>query len=89
MEVSFRLMRGGFFSSARPKPLTRHLLTWCALVLCAFVFGAGQANGQASSSLAEVRGQITDATGAVIPNATVTLTDTARGTTRTARTDEN
>ncbi|MEJ7861691.1 MAG: TonB-dependent receptor [Pyrinomonadaceae bacterium] len=89
MEVSFRLMRGGFFSSARPKSLTRHLLTWCALVLCAFVFGAGQANGQASSSLAEVRGQITDATGAIIPNATVTLTDTARGTTRTARTDEN
>jgi hypothetical protein len=37
---------------------------------------------QASGSLAELRGQVTDMTGAVIPNSKVTLTDTAKGTSR-------
>lgn len=44
---------------------------------------------QASSSTAELRGNVTDTTGAAIPNATVTLTDATRGTTRTAVTNEN
>lgn len=44
---------------------------------------------QASSSTAELRGLITDATGATIPNATVTLTDVARGTVRTVNTSED
>ncbi len=44
---------------------------------------------QASSSTAELRGQVTDTTDAAIPNATVTLTDVSRGTTRTAVTNEN
>ena len=35
---------------------------------------------QASSSSAELRGQVTDSTGAAIPNAKVTLTDLAKGT---------
>ena len=42
---------------------------------------------QASGSLAELRGQVTDATGAIIPNAKVTLTDTAKGTSRNLVTD--
>ncbi|MCP9494707.1 MAG: carboxypeptidase-like regulatory domain-containing protein [Pyrinomonadaceae bacterium MAG19_C2-C3] len=43
---------------------------------------------QASSSTAELRGTITDSGGAVVPNATVTLTDTEKGTARTAQSDE-
>lgn len=89
MKASFRLTRGEFFGSARRRQLTKHLLGWCALALCAVIFGATTARAQASSSLAELRGQVTDSTGAVIPNATVTLTDRERGTTRTATTDEN
>jgi hypothetical protein len=42
---------------------------------------------QASSSSAELRGQVTDSTGAAIPNAKVTLTDTAKGTTKSGVTD--
>lgn len=42
---------------------------------------------QASSTTAELRGQVTDAAGAVIPGANVTLTDVAKGTKRTTTTD--
>lgn len=59
------------------------------LFLWTLVIGAAAVYPQASSSTAELRGLVTDATGAAIPNATVTLTDTARGTTRTAQTNES
>jgi carboxypeptidase family protein len=42
---------------------------------------------QASSSTAELRGQVTDATGAVIPNAKLTLTDVVKGTSRSTASD--
>jgi len=42
---------------------------------------------QASSSTAELRGQVTDANGAAIPNAKLTLTDTVKGASRTATSD--
>ncbi|HSB10942.1 MAG TPA: carboxypeptidase regulatory-like domain-containing protein [Blastocatellia bacterium] len=44
---------------------------------------------QASVSRSELRGQITDQNGAVVAGATITLTDAARGTTRTVQSDEN
>lgn len=44
---------------------------------------------QASGSTAELRGQVTDSNGAVVPGAAVTLTDTAKGTSRTSTTDES
>jgi hypothetical protein len=90
MKASFRLTRARLCYSARRRQYTaKNLFGFFGLLLCLFVLGAGVVRPQASSSLAELRGQVTDATGAVIPNATVTLTDTARGTTRTAQTDEN
>ncbi|MDQ3712294.1 MAG: TonB-dependent receptor [Acidobacteriota bacterium] len=89
MRAFSRLTRVEFVHSTRRRPLINYLLSLCGLLLCVFIFGTATAKAQASSSLAEVRGQVTDSTGAVIPNATVTLTDTARGTTRTAQTDEN
>ncbi|HEV2667741.1 MAG TPA: TonB-dependent receptor, partial [Blastocatellia bacterium] len=42
---------------------------------------------QASSSTAELRGQVTDDNGAVIPNAKLTLTDVVKGTSRVAASD--
>jgi len=42
---------------------------------------------QASSSTAELRGQITDANGAAIPNAKLTLTDAVKGASRTGTSD--
>jgi len=89
MKVSFRLARFESLNSVRRRRFTKHLLGLCAFALCVFVIGTGEVKAQASSSLAELRGQVTDSTGAVIPNATVTLSDTARGTSRTATTDEN
>ena len=44
---------------------------------------------QASVSTAELRGRVTDANGAVVAGATLTLTDPAKGTSRVATSDEN
>ncbi len=52
-----------------------------------FVVGVAPAFSQASSSTAELRGQVTDSAGAAVPNATVTITDVGKGTTRTTTTD--
>ena len=42
---------------------------------------------QASSSTADLRGQVTDATGAVVANAKLTLTDAVKGTLRATTSD--
>ncbi len=42
---------------------------------------------QASSSTAELRGQVSDSNGAAIPNAKLTLTDTVKGSSRVATSD--
>jgi outer membrane receptor protein involved in Fe transport len=52
-----------------------------------FVVGVSPAFSQASSSTAELRGQVTDSAGAAVPNATVTITDLSKGTNRTTTTD--
>ena len=44
---------------------------------------------QASVSTAELRGQVTDQTGAAVSGAAVTITDPAKGVSRSATTDEN
>ncbi len=59
------------------------------IMITVFILGglSMTAYGQASGSTAELRGLVTDATGAVIPGAKVTLTDTAKGLSRTVTTD--
>ncbi len=57
------------------------------LVVLAMIMGNTTAFSQASSSSAELRGQVTDSTGAAIPNAKVTLTDVAKGTVKAGVTD--
>jgi hypothetical protein len=49
--------------------------------------GVSPAFSQASSSTAELRGQVTDSAGAAVPNASVTITDLSKGTSRTTTTD--
>ena len=64
-------------------------LTQVFLAACfVFAVGVAPAFSQSSSSTAELRGQVTDPAGAAVPNATVTITDVSKGTTRTATTDE-
>jgi hypothetical protein len=63
-----------------------HLL---GTLLCVLVIGVSTAFSQASSSTAELRGQVTDTAGAAIPNANVTITDVSKGTSRTTSSDED
>ena len=65
----------------------RHTTRFMALIVLLITPGSIVALGQASSSTAELRGQVTDNTGAVIPGATITVTDAAKGAGRTATTD--
>jgi len=65
------------------KYLVSAFVTTIALMIASVI----SANAQASSTTAEVRGQVNDSTGAVIPGATVTLTDISKGTVRTSTTD--
>src|SRR5436190_4992588 len=44
---------------------------------------------QASVSTSEIRGQVTDPQGNAVAGATVTVTETSKGTTRTVNTDDN
>src|SRR5215813_8704616 len=55
--------------------------------LVMMIAGATGAFAQASSSTAELRGAVTDANGAAIPNAKLTLTDAVKGVSRTATSD--
>ncbi|MDQ3179860.1 MAG: carboxypeptidase-like regulatory domain-containing protein, partial [Acidobacteriota bacterium] len=89
MNVSFQQIHRFFGNSMSAKQFANHLFCAFGLLLCLLVFGSMSARAQASSSTSDLRGQVTDTNGAAIPGATVTLTDAARGTTRTATTDEN
>ncbi|MDQ2747764.1 MAG: TonB-dependent receptor [Acidobacteriota bacterium] len=89
MKIFSRLTRVGFPEPMRRRQVKKSLFATCGLLLLVLMFGTTTVKPQASSSLAEVRGQVTDSTGAVIPNANVTLTDTQRGTVRTAVTNGN
>ena len=58
----------------------RHLLTYLSIVLLA-IFGCGIVSGQA---LQGISGTVTDSTGGVVPNATVTATNDATNVAKTA-----
>ena len=87
MKVFSRLTSVGIANPMRRKQFANFLFAAGGLFLFVLILGTTTVKPQASSSLAELRGQVTDSTGAVIPNATVTLTDTERGTTRTSITN--
>jgi hypothetical protein len=65
----------------------KHEIRYAALLMAVWVACAAAAFAQASGSLAELSGQVTDAVGAAIPNAKLTLTDVAKGAARTATSD--
>ena len=56
---------------------------WLLLVLALCVWLVPQGSAQSSSTTGTVRGQVLDPQGAVIPNATVTITNPATGVVRT------
>ncbi len=89
MKVCFQRTRFGSGSPVKVKQFANYLFCLSGLLLGLLVFGILSAQAQASSSTAELRGLVTDATGAAIPNAAVTLTDTTRGTTRAAITGDD
>jgi hypothetical protein len=65
----------------------RHTIRFAAILLLLFIANAVVAFAQASSSTAELRGQVTDANGAAIPNAKLTLTDVTKGSSKTSTSD--
>ncbi len=65
----------------------KRLLTLFACAVLIAMAATAPSYSQASSSTAELRGQVTDANDAAIPNARLTITDVAKGTQRTAVTD--
>lgn len=65
----------------------RSMTRFCLAAVLLLAAGASTAFSQASSSTAELRGQVTDSAGAAVPNATVTVTDLNKGTSRTTQTD--
>jgi hypothetical protein len=67
--------------------LMKSLIKLSLLTILVSVTGVPSAFSQASSSTAELRGQVTDSVGAAVPNATVTVTDTGKGTSQTTTTN--
>lgn len=67
--------------------MMRHQLRLMMFLVFTCLAGSLPAWAQASGSLAELRGQVTDSTEAAIPNAKATLTDLSKGTIRTAMSD--
>src|SRR5256714_14418102 len=55
-------------------------------LLCLLLLGAARAQGVGSSG--DIRGTVTDPSGAVVPNATVVVADAAKGLRRTVQTDD-
>jgi carboxypeptidase family protein len=60
-----------------------------SMVLVSLVMATGAAFAQGVGASGDIRGTVTDPSGAVITNATVTATDAAKGTKRTGVSDNN
>lgn len=67
-----------------PRMISRLALYGALVILCAYFWAGSVCFSQIASSV--LNGTVTDATGAAIPNATITLTLSASGVTRTVRT---
>ena len=65
----------------------KSLIKLSLLTILVSIMSVPSAFSQASSSTAELRGQVTDSAGAAVPNATVTVTDTSKGTKQTTTTN--
>jgi len=65
----------------------KSLIKLFLLTILVSICAVPSAFSQASSSTAELRGQVTDSAGAAVPNATVTVTDTSKGTKQTTTTN--
>ncbi len=66
----------------------RRLLVFATVIAAILVFG-GQRLAQAQAVYGSIFGQVTDASGAAVPNATVTITDQAKGTSVQVKTTQS
>jgi hypothetical protein len=69
------------------RPRIRMTVMLALASLAPLIIGATVTFAQASSSMAELRGQVTDANGAAIANAKLRLTDLVKGSSRMAASD--
>ncbi|HKM90846.1 MAG TPA: carboxypeptidase regulatory-like domain-containing protein [Candidatus Acidoferrales bacterium] len=69
------------------RPAGRGIFFWFCIAVALLLFFPGGAWGQGETTSA-ILGQVTDATGAAIPGASVTITNRATGLERSARTDD-
>lgn len=64
-------------------------ITWFSVLFIAALFLCGMPRAHAQSTYASIHGTVTDASGAVLPGAKVTVTNTATGISSTQTTDGN
>ncbi|HEX8720876.1 MAG TPA: TonB-dependent receptor [Pyrinomonadaceae bacterium] len=69
-------------------PLSKSARALALLILC-LAFGAGHVAAQSQANTGQITGTVTDAAGAAIPNATVTVTSKDTGLTRTANSSDD
>ncbi|QNI30751.1 carboxypeptidase regulatory-like domain-containing protein [Alloacidobacterium dinghuense] len=67
--------------------MTKYLKSLPALCTVVCLFLAFSPKGRAQATTGSITGQVTDATGAVVPNVSITATDINKGITFTGRTD--
>ena len=68
------------------KNLMNRKISKLALIILCLTFAAGSLFGQSQATTGQITGVVTDTNGAVIPNATVTLTNKSTNATQTATT---
>src|ERR1700693_3878395 len=68
---------------------SKRIGTWAMLALLTVFALANPRLTSAQAVYGSVFGTVTDSTGAVVPNATVTVTDVAKGTSQTALSNES
>lgn len=73
-----------YFGSTNSRNVVRRIVFGLALAILAFCFGSTSARAQ---NQGEINGTVTDPTGAVIPQATVTIVNGGTGETHTAQTN--
>lgn len=79
MTVAPHMKQGGFMNCMK---------VLACFVVCLLVI-SGMAFAQGTGASGDINGTVTDPSGAVVPNATVTITDAEKGLKRTTHTDSN
>ncbi len=63
-------------------------ILYCSVFSALFIFGSGKTNAQSQALNGQIEGTVTDATGAAVPNASITVRNIETGTERQVTSDE-